>query len=197
MRRGRISSPDSTNGEMSSHPSSSPPRIRTESCADCIMMLSFKGEMWLKVAEEMAIPWRAAEAMHWQLGEQDIARRAGVAPFSLTLPPSSTGSMGEIGTSPASASKSGKSRRGSAENVSSSGGGAAGGGAAPGSTRGGSKSRRQSAVSTKSSDSLTQLPSLVESEGAKAEDKTEGRGRPLLRRIESRDSGPGQGGEWR
>ena len=44
----------------------------------------FKPEMWAKVAEEMAIPWRAAEAMHWQLGEQEMARRAGVTPFSLT-----------------------------------------------------------------------------------------------------------------
>ncbi|RYO93802.1 hypothetical protein DL764_007921 [Monosporascus ibericus] len=44
----------------------------------------FKPEMWAKVAEEMAIPWRAAEAMHWQLGEHDMARRAGVTPFSLT-----------------------------------------------------------------------------------------------------------------
>lgn len=32
----------------------------------------------------MAIPWRAAEAMHWQLGEADMARRAGVVPFSLS-----------------------------------------------------------------------------------------------------------------
>jgi hypothetical protein len=40
--------------------------------------------MWSKVAEEMAIPWRAAEAMHWQLGEADMARRAGVVPFSLS-----------------------------------------------------------------------------------------------------------------
>src|SRR6266498_5961264 len=40
--------------------------------------------MWSKVAEEMSIPWRAAEAMHWQLGEQEMARRAGVVPFSLT-----------------------------------------------------------------------------------------------------------------
>ena len=40
--------------------------------------------MWAKVAEEMAIPWRAAEAMHWQLGEADMARRAGVVPFSLS-----------------------------------------------------------------------------------------------------------------
>lgn len=40
--------------------------------------------MWAKVAEEMAVPWRAAEAMHWQLGEADMARRAGTVPFSLT-----------------------------------------------------------------------------------------------------------------
>src|SRR5690348_10896715 len=44
----------------------------------------FKGEMWAKVAEEMMVPWRAAEAMHWQLGEHDMARRAGVVPFTLT-----------------------------------------------------------------------------------------------------------------
>jgi Myb-like DNA-binding domain len=44
----------------------------------------FKSEMWAKVAEEMAVPWRAVEAMHWQLGEQDIARRAGVIPFSVS-----------------------------------------------------------------------------------------------------------------
>ncbi|KAI9048110.1 hypothetical protein LZ554_007906 [Drepanopeziza brunnea f. sp. 'monogermtubi'] len=44
----------------------------------------FKPEMWSKVAEEMAVPWRAAEAMHWQLGEADMARRAGVIPFSLS-----------------------------------------------------------------------------------------------------------------
>lgn len=38
--------------------------------------------MWLKVAEEMEMPWRAVEAMHWQMGEEEMARRAGVAPFS-------------------------------------------------------------------------------------------------------------------
>lgn len=43
----------------------------------------FKSEMWSKVAEELAVPWRAAEAMHWLLGEADMARRAGVVPFSL------------------------------------------------------------------------------------------------------------------
>jgi hypothetical protein len=41
--------------------------------------------MWAKVAEELQVPWRAAEAMHWQLGEHDMARRAGVTvPFSLS-----------------------------------------------------------------------------------------------------------------
>lgn len=36
------------------------------------------------VAKEMEIPWRSAEAMHWKLGEQDMARRAGVTPFSMS-----------------------------------------------------------------------------------------------------------------
>lgn len=40
--------------------------------------------MWSKIAEEMQLPWRAVEAMHWQLGEADMARRAGVVPFSLS-----------------------------------------------------------------------------------------------------------------
>ncbi|KAJ3498829.1 hypothetical protein NLG97_g804 [Lecanicillium saksenae] len=43
----------------------------------------FKAEMWAKVAEELQVPWRAAEAMHWQLGENDMARRAGQTPFTL------------------------------------------------------------------------------------------------------------------
>ncbi|KAL8366098.1 hypothetical protein RB595_004733 [Gaeumannomyces hyphopodioides] len=43
-----------------------------------------KPEMWAKVAEEMQVPWRAVEAMHWQIGEQDMARRAGVVAFSLS-----------------------------------------------------------------------------------------------------------------
>lgn len=40
--------------------------------------------MWAIIAQEMEIPWRTAEAMHWQLGEQDMAHRAGVVPFSLS-----------------------------------------------------------------------------------------------------------------
>lgn len=50
--------------------------------------------MWGPLAAELGIPWRAAEAMHWQLGEVNMAHRAGVVPFSLaavsqtaTLPP--------------------------------------------------------------------------------------------------------------
>ncbi|KAL8281822.1 hypothetical protein RB597_009506 [Gaeumannomyces tritici] len=43
-----------------------------------------KPDMWQKVAEEMQVPWRAVEAMHWQIGEQDMARRAGVVAFSLS-----------------------------------------------------------------------------------------------------------------
>ncbi|KAL7923070.1 hypothetical protein ACQKWADRAFT_326351 [Trichoderma austrokoningii] len=51
----------------------------------------FKSDMWAKVAEELAVPWRAAEAMHWQLGEADMARRAGVVPFSLAAVNNSEG----------------------------------------------------------------------------------------------------------
>ncbi|RPB26288.1 hypothetical protein L211DRAFT_758014, partial [Terfezia boudieri ATCC MYA-4762] len=43
-----------------------------------------KPEMWVMIAREMKIPWRAAEAMHWQLGEEEIARRAGTVPFSFS-----------------------------------------------------------------------------------------------------------------
>lgn len=38
----------------------------------------------------MAIPWRAAEAMHWQLGEHEMARRVGAVPFSLSSSTSRT-----------------------------------------------------------------------------------------------------------
>lgn len=47
------------------------------------MRLRLKPEMWAPLAAELGVPWRAAEAMHWQLGEADMARRAGVVPFSL------------------------------------------------------------------------------------------------------------------
>ncbi|KAL9620103.1 MAG: hypothetical protein Q9160_005309 [Pyrenula sp. 1 TL-2023] len=63
----------------------------------------FKPEMWSRVAEELSIPWRAAEAMHWQLGEAEMARRAGVVPFTLassaTAPVSSTSTAGPLSSS--------------------------------------------------------------------------------------------------
>lgn len=65
-----------------------------------------KPEMWAKVAEEMSIPWRAVEAMHWQLGEQEMARRAGVTPFSLA----STDNLQHQGSSRASHRGHGHSR---------------------------------------------------------------------------------------
>ncbi|KAJ6101976.1 MYB DNA-binding domain-containing protein [Penicillium sp. IBT 16267x] len=36
-----------------------------------------KSELWLKVAKEMGVPPRAAEGMFWELGEKEIASRAG------------------------------------------------------------------------------------------------------------------------
>lgn len=45
--------------------------------------------MWQKVATEMGIPWRSAESMHWQLGEQEMSARANAPVFQLH--PSATG----------------------------------------------------------------------------------------------------------
>lgn len=39
--------------------------------------------MWEKIAKEMQLPWRAAEAMHWQIGEVEMANRANVPVFHL------------------------------------------------------------------------------------------------------------------
>ncbi|KAK4918639.1 hypothetical protein LTR28_013115, partial [Elasticomyces elasticus] len=53
----------------------------------------FKKDMWEKISKEMALPWRAAEAMHWQIGEAEMAQRANVPVFHLVagqLAPTST-----------------------------------------------------------------------------------------------------------
>ena len=66
-----------------------------------------KPEMWAKVAEDLQVPWRAAESMHWALGEQEMARRAGVVPFSMApagYAPSAGTSGGPVGSSSSSAS---------------------------------------------------------------------------------------------
>ncbi|KAI6899928.1 hypothetical protein KC318_g8673 [Hortaea werneckii] len=43
----------------------------------------FKKDMWEKIAKEMRLPWRAVEAMHWQIGEVEMAQRANVLVFHL------------------------------------------------------------------------------------------------------------------
>jgi hypothetical protein len=47
------------------------------------MYLRLKKDMWEKIAKEMALPWRAAEAMYWQIGEIGMASRANVPVFHL------------------------------------------------------------------------------------------------------------------
>ena len=69
----------------------------------------------------MAIPWRTAEAMHWQLGEADMTHRAGVVSFSLSsvtvdAPPGSHRSSptrGHSHSQPQSSAMSGHSSSGS------------------------------------------------------------------------------------
>lgn len=57
----------------------------------------FRADMWARVAEEMAMPWRAVEAMHWQMGEHEMAKRAGVTPFSLNNSSSNHYDSGNLG----------------------------------------------------------------------------------------------------
>lgn len=35
--------------------------------------------MWSNVAEQMAAPWRVAEAMHWRMGKQELVRLAPIS----------------------------------------------------------------------------------------------------------------------
>lgn len=79
MRIVRISSLGCTNGKHARHCF----KIAFVPQHELTFTYRFKADMWAKIAEEMAIPWRAAEAMHWQMGEHEMARRAGVTPFTL------------------------------------------------------------------------------------------------------------------
>ena len=60
--------------------------------------------MWEKIAKEMHLPWRAAEAMHWQIGEVEMAQRANVPVFHLAGggnaagPPPPPGMLPEVRT---------------------------------------------------------------------------------------------------
>jgi hypothetical protein len=78
--------------------------------ADRCLISRFKKDMWEKIAKEMQCPWRAAEAMHWQLGEHEMANRANVSVFHLAASNSGGGSGGHPRNS-SSAYSSGHSDR--------------------------------------------------------------------------------------
>lgn len=46
------------------------------------LYVRYRKEMWDKVAEELHMPWRAAEDMHWTLGKYQMAERAAVTPVT-------------------------------------------------------------------------------------------------------------------
>ncbi len=62
--------------------------------------------MWEKIAKEMALPWRAAEAMHWQIGEIEMANRANVNLFHLAGQSSTMPERVESVSPPTSAAQS-------------------------------------------------------------------------------------------
>ena len=43
-----------------------------------------KEDLWKPIANEIGVPWRAAEAMHWDMGQNEMAHRANVSPFTIT-----------------------------------------------------------------------------------------------------------------
>jgi hypothetical protein len=46
-----------------------------------------KEDMWATIAQELGCSIEEAEAMHWELGEKNLAERAGVKPFSQMIRP--------------------------------------------------------------------------------------------------------------
>ncbi|KAG6054210.1 hypothetical protein E4U17_003995 [Claviceps sp. LM77 group G4] len=44
----------------------------------CKLYESLKPSMWAKIGEELGVPWEYAEFMHWRLGAERMAERAGV-----------------------------------------------------------------------------------------------------------------------
>ena len=54
-----------------------------------------KADLWQPLAHEMGVPWRSAEAMHWIMGEKEMARRANTIPFAMVNGPNSAGPQGE------------------------------------------------------------------------------------------------------
>ena len=72
-----------------------------------------KPEIWNKVGEELGVPWRAAEAMHWIIGEEEMARRAGVVAFTMLGPEVGPGGATEIGPPGTRAKRRGEREGGS------------------------------------------------------------------------------------
>ena len=54
-----------------------------------------KPDIWQPLAQELGVPWRSAECMHWILGEREMARRANVTPFSMISGVNTAGPQGE------------------------------------------------------------------------------------------------------
>lgn len=54
-----------------------------------------KAEIWQPVASELGVPWRSCEAMHWIMGDKDMARRANTTPFTLVAGATVAGPQGE------------------------------------------------------------------------------------------------------
>lgn len=70
--------------------------------------------MWEKIAKEMQLPWRAAEAMHWQIGEVEMASRANVPVFHLAGQSNSNSSQTSASLSTGNTAQSAETRSNSA-----------------------------------------------------------------------------------
>ena len=53
-----------------------------------------KHDLWNPIANELGIPWRACEAMHWAMGEHEMARRANAVPFAIAAAHAEPGEFG-------------------------------------------------------------------------------------------------------
>ncbi|KAK3169816.1 hypothetical protein OEA41_009200 [Lepraria neglecta] len=53
-----------------------------------------KHDLWNPIANELGIPWRACEAMHWAMGEHEMARRANAIPFAIAAAQAEPGEPG-------------------------------------------------------------------------------------------------------
>ena len=78
-----IDMPHKSQTKVPTRYSASPCMIRPLTCPHNIRL---KEEMWAKLSAELGVPWRSAEAMHWKLGEENMAQRAGTKRFRFSTP---------------------------------------------------------------------------------------------------------------